>query len=136
MCGRASIETGTGSSFMMVSNVENRQRRDLYIRGAIRSRICPRGMTLRSLGDANRCTRTFYCIASLYFITFPLSLFFLFSLFLSPTTFWPTLNLLRLIVYILFVRSLCSDFITRMRLYIRTYACLRNVTHAATLVDF
>lgn len=46
---------------------------------------------LRSLGVANRCTRTFYCIASLYFITSSLSL--------PPTPYrplWPILNLLRL----------------------------------------
>lgn len=43
---------------------------------------------LRSLGVANRCTRTFYCIASLYFITS--SLFSFLHLLPFPSLFLPS----------------------------------------------
>lgn len=74
---------------------ENRQRRDLYIHEAIRFRIRPRGRGITLSRPRGRCeplyTRTFYCIASLYFITSTLSPF-------SPLgdLSWPILNLLRL----------------------------------------
>lgn len=102
---------------------------------------------LRSLGVADRCTRTFYCIASLYFITSSLFSILLLpfpSLFPSPSSisradFEFIAPKRRLRAVVLFVRSLCSDFITRhARPAVCTRVCVRTRrnTRRRASVDF
>lgn len=150
MCGRAR-EHRNRDRFGFYDGVErlreNRQRRDLYIRGAIRFRIRPRGrgITLSRRREPLYSHFLLYRFIVFHYLLPPLPppfryipLFFISSStspadfeFIAPKRADSAHN-------ILFVRSLCSDFITRhaRRPYVPAYACVRDVTHVAASVDF
>lgn len=84
----ASIETGTGSGFMTVSNVAREPATTRFIHSRSDPFSNPPTWSGHYVLSAsrNRCTRTFYCIASLYFIASPPSRTFFLSLSLFSST--------------------------------------------------